>query len=179
MRRSHVLTNMLLAVIWMPCRGSLQVRLGGAPPRNLQKVHLLIIHSSPSLIPTIGDAVRLEASRVHHHRAGNTTTHAAVKLVYCCACPDHDAGGLATWRAHWQPPLLAALCGDQPAAMTAASSAAAHGHIEGGGGSAAAGQLRANVSVYALPTALRLDPDSLHLLLQELLQLHPPQVLVT
>ena len=87
---------------------------------------------------------------------------------------DHDAGGVAAWRAHWQPPLLAALCSDPPAA----GSAAAGGYLDGDGDGAAASQLRANVSVYALPAALRLDTDSLHPLLRGLLQRHPPQVLI-
>jgi hypothetical protein len=90
-----------------------------------------------------------------------------------------DAGGLLAWRMHWHPPLLAVLCGNGPAAEEAAEGAvqAATGQLPAAEDRTAVdSQLRANASVYALPTALRLDPDSLPLLLRELLSLQLSQV---
>lgn len=94
----------------------------------------------------------------------------------------HAAGdeveGNAKWRTHWQPTLLAALCGaplDTDASATAAAEAATR-QCPPYEDTDAAAQLRANVSVYALPAALKLDPGSLPVLLRALLQRQPPQV---
>ncbi len=101
--------------------------------------------------------------------------------------------GDTAWRAHWQPPLLAALTGrylqtatpaggaSQAAAQQGKApppAAAGAGVSPAGGDSEAAALLRGHVSTYALPPALKLDPGSLATLVDTLLRLPDASVQV-
>jgi hypothetical protein len=146
----------------VPCCLPLQKALPPVPICTAAQTAVMLPDPKPA-VSTTAAASKLQSSFVVTH-------------LFAAMRADHDASGVAAWRAKWQPPLLAALCGGLPASGMTGPAAAAGQHNGSGDDTTAASQLRANVSVYALPAALRLDPDSLPLLLQELLRLQQPQV---